>query len=125
VLLRSPRPQPPLSQSLYFTPDGSPDGTLVFKGMACMLQERGIDISELKRECPGFKSKDPDANCCIRWTLWNQPDFINVKLIIEEHCEKRGIEVLFLPKFHCELNFIKQCWGMAKQLYQINARSSA
>jgi hypothetical protein len=59
-------------QSLYITPDGSPNGALVFKGMACMLQERGIDTSKLKRECPGFKCKDPDANCCIWRTLWNQ-----------------------------------------------------
>jgi hypothetical protein len=106
-------------QSLYITPNGSPNSTLVFEGMACMLQECGIDTSELKHKCPGFKCKDPDANCCIWQTLWNQPDFINVKLILKGHCKKRSIKVLFLPKFHCKLNFIKQCWGMAKQLYQL------
>ncbi|KIK80995.1 hypothetical protein PAXRUDRAFT_157148, partial [Paxillus rubicundulus Ve08.2h10] len=28
-----------------------------------------------------------------------------------------GIQCDILPKFHCELNFIKQCWGYAKQVY--------
>jgi hypothetical protein len=32
--------------------------------------------------------------------------------------------VIFLPKFHYELNFIEQCWGYAKQLYRLNPESS-
>jgi hypothetical protein len=36
----------------------------------------------------------------------------------------RGFQVLFLPKFHCELNFIEQCWGYAKRLYCHNPESS-
>ena len=36
----------------------------------------------------------------------------------------RGVLVLFLPKFHCELNFIEQCWGRAKGIYRTYPESS-
>ena len=42
---------------------------------------------------------------------YSQPDFQGVTSLLEEHCRKRGFEVLFLPKFHPEPNFIEQCWG--------------
>jgi hypothetical protein len=39
-------------------------------------------------------------------------------------CRSRGVEVVFLPKFHCELNFIEQCWGRAKSIYRTYPPSS-
>ena len=38
--------------------------------------------------------------------------------------QARGFRLLFLPKFHCELNFIEQCWGYAKRIYRLNPESS-
>ncbi|KAI5886532.1 uncharacterized protein SCHCODRAFT_02672706 [Schizophyllum commune H4-8] len=40
-------------------------------------------------------------------------------------CDARGFCVLFLPKFHCELNFIEQAWGAAKHAYRMYPASSS
>ncbi|TFY52291.1 hypothetical protein EVJ58_g10102 [Rhodofomes roseus] len=53
-----------------------------------------------------------------------QTDFTAVPSLLETACKERGVEVLFLPKFHCELNFIEQCWGSAKRTYRLNPPSS-
>jgi transposase len=105
-------------QSLYFMPDDGSSREHVFKGMVSILTERGINIDGLKRECEDFKCVDTSARCCIRRVLWNQPDFVNIKSVLETHCEARGFQVIFLPKFHCELNFLEQCWGKAKRCYR-------
>ena len=49
--------------------------------------------------------------------LYNEPDFINVKSLLENACEARGFRAIFFLKFHCELNFIEQCWGYSKRVY--------
>ena len=46
----------------------------------------------------------------------NQPDFAEQGSEILG--QDFGFEVIFLPKFHCELNFIEQCWGHAKRVYR-------
>jgi len=51
--------------------------------------------------------------------LHNQPDFSNVKSILEEHCEKCSFLVLILPKFYCEINPLEMVWGQAKFHYQL------
>jgi transposase len=57
-------------------------------------------------------------DCCCRRILYRQPDFANIESLLETTCKARGVQVIFLPKFHCELNFIEQCWGFAKRLYR-------
>ena len=44
---------------------------------------------------------------------------MNAKSLLQGLCEAQGFKVLFLPKFHCELNFIEMCWGDAKQTYHL------
>ena len=106
-------------QPLYF-PEGHEKAGL-FKGMKVILQERGISnaqLGNLKRECKGFHCPPGRTDCCIRRLLYTQPDFQDVKSVLETHCAERGFDVLFLPKFHPELNPIEQCWGRAKWRYR-------
>ncbi len=117
---RLPNGQP---QSLYFGPEHSRPG--VFKGMAEILRERGYDTSGLRAQCPNFKCKPPALSCCCRRLLFNEPDFRDVESLLESHCKSRGFTVLFLPKFHCELNCIEQCWGYSKRVYREMPQSSA
>jgi hypothetical protein len=104
-------------QSLYFPPGHPRAG--VFKGMAVLLQERGLlKESMLNAQCKDFKCAPGKIDCCCRRVLYSQPDFIHVESKLETTCKQQGFDVFFLPKFHCELNFIEQCWGFAKQVYR-------
>ncbi|KAE9397620.1 hypothetical protein BT96DRAFT_957838 [Gymnopus androsaceus JB14] len=80
--------------------DGSPQELI-----AVILKEHGI------------KCTTPMIDCCCCYVLYNQTDFVN---LAREH----GVPVMFLPKFHCKLNPIEQCWGYAKRLYQFYPESS-
>ncbi|KAF8546040.1 hypothetical protein OG21DRAFT_1380904, partial [Imleria badia] len=100
-------------QSLYF-PEGHEKASW-FKGMAQILIECGYtDSSGLKTECKDFKCPADRVDCCCRCLLYTQPNFTKVESLLETTCRRRGFNVIFLPKFHCELNFIEQCWGDAK-----------
>lgn len=106
-------------QSFYFSEGHRHAG--LFKGMRTILEERGFlasQLNELKRECKNFRCPAGRTDCCIRRLLYSQPDFQSVRSVLEDHCNQRGIEVLFLPKFHPELNPIEQCWGYAKWHYR-------
>jgi hypothetical protein len=108
----------------FYFPEGHPRAG-VFKGMAVILEERGVgDMSRVPAECKNFKCKAGATNCCCRRVLYNQPDFANVTSVLEAVCATRGVQILFLPKFHCELNFIEQCWGRAKSVYRTYPESS-
>lgn len=110
-------------QSLYFEP-GHPKAGL-FKGMAVILEERGlVEEAKLRFECKDFKCPKDATRCCCRRVLYNRLDFVNVKSMLEIQCEARGFTVIFLPKFHCELNFIEQVWGYAKRIYRHYPASS-
>ena len=56
--------------------------------------------------------------------LYSQEDFTYTPSCLELEAKARGSTILFLPKFHCELNPIEQCWGYAKRVYRLNPASS-
>ena len=112
-------PQPLYFPSDHLTHPGE------FKGMAQILRERGLyKEAELRAQCPDFqcpgpKAKDP-VNCCCRCVLYNQPDFSGTETLLETLCKSHGVDVIYLPKFHCELNPIERCWCHAKRMYRLN-----
>jgi hypothetical protein len=96
-------------QPLYFPLGHLKEG--LFKGMKVILEEQGITLpAGKKRKCTGFKCPDKgQTDCCYCLVLYNQPYFTTVESLLETYCKSCGVEVIFLPKFHCELNFIEQC----------------
>ena len=87
--------------------------------MAVILQERGlVKESNLKAQCKDFKCKKGESNHCCQRVLYSQTDFVHIKSKLKTLCKQKGFGVLFLLKFHYELNFIEQCRGYAKQIYQ-------
>jgi hypothetical protein len=117
------------AQELYY-PATHPTHPGFFKGSRVLIQERRArgaalpDPLKLKAACKGFKCPPGATECCCRRVMYTQPDFTNVPSVLEEHCTKRGVRVIFLPRYHCELNFIEQVWGYAKRLYRMYPASS-
>ena len=110
-------------QPLYF-PDGHPS-TEVFQGMKTILEEYGFkDVDQKLTQCKDFKCPPGAHDCCCHCILHCKPYFKHVETVLETTCKGHSFQVNFLPKFHCKLNFIKQWWGYAKQLYHLNPESS-
>ena len=79
---------------LFYFPKGHSHAGL-FKGMRVILEERGFPASKLrglKLECKNFRCRAGQTDCCMRRVLYSQPDFQNVKSVLEDHCNQRGVE---------------------------------
>ena len=106
-------------QDLYF-PEDHPEYPGWFKGMEVIIRERGLwPETGLHAECKGFRCEPGVTTCCCRRLLFNQPDFIAQKSQLEELITRRGHICDFYPKFHPELNFIEQYWGLSKHHYRL------
>jgi hypothetical protein len=81
--------------------------------MKAVLEEHGLWKTGLLIEC---KTCDPMAmHCCAKHILDLQPDFVAQISLIQEVIMMAGHLCIFLPKFHCELNFIEFFWGAVKK----------
>ena len=104
------------SQPLYFVEGHACTG--LFKGLAVILEEGGLaEEAKLHADSQGFQCTLPAINCCCHRVLYNQLDFAHLMTILENTCTACGFRIIYLPKFHCELNCIEQCWGYAKIIY--------
>lgn len=115
-------------QQLYYPVDALHKHAGWFKEMAVILKERGFTHAQgLKTQCGVNFSNCPkgQTSCCCCWLLFNEPDFKQVDSILEIEVKGHGFQVIFLLKFHCELNPIEQCWGFAKRIYRLSKPSSS
>lgn len=64
-----------------------------------------------KNNCVGKRG----GTCCARALLSMQPNILAQKSTLQEAIEMRGHHSVFLPKFHCECNFIEYFWGETKR----------
>lgn len=71
------------------------------RGLIQILRERGIDVR-------GMKLND------LRAEIDTHADFHEEKSLVETFINGRGHGCIMLPKLHCELNSIEQCWAQAK-----------
>ena len=84
-----------------------------------LVEHSYAGASRLPAECKDFKCPPDRTDFCCHQLMYGQSDFANVESIIETTCCSCGFKVIFLPKFHYELNFIEQCWGFSKWVYQM------
>lgn len=103
------------THSFYF-PEHHPSMSSWFKGMEIIICERGLwpEVG-LCAQCPDFKCPPSCVDCCCWCILYLQPDFINQKSQLKELIKLHGHICNFCPKYHCELNFIKQYWGCSQK----------
>lgn len=93
----------------------------VQKGIKTILTERGVWKEGMKLECNHCKDVanigrvNSNPECCARGLLASHEDFQQHKIWIEETAEERGHLTFFVPKFHCELNYIEMIWAYVKQ----------
>jgi hypothetical protein len=99
--------------------DGQP------KGVRQVLLERGLwrdkrpDHKKFNLTCKHC-SEIPEEHqtwgqqCCAWHVLQSQPDFQSQRTWLTETVQNSGHSVIYLPKFHCELNPIEMFWAFVK-----------
>ncbi|KAG1717310.1 hypothetical protein EDB19DRAFT_1840448 [Suillus lakei] len=86
------------------------------KGVKAILTERGL-YEHWHGKCKS-KCKADATHCCNKHILELQPDFQEQHSLIQEIIKNASHLCIFLPKFHCELNFIKFFWGKTIRLWE-------
>ena len=89
------------------------------KGMAAVAAERGLlPAVRPPQKCLACKSPVPVSaevkECCLYRILSLEHDFATEMSALQKLVQGRGHMILFLPKFHCELNPIECAWGDSK-----------
>jgi len=98
--------------------------TGIFKGMAMIFKEHWFgDMSKKLAECKGLKCT-PLTLIVVVISSYTTNLISSTSIPFSRLLARPGVCVLFLPKIHCDLKFIEQCWGFAKQISWLNPESS-
>jgi hypothetical protein len=100
------------------------------KGLKTILRERNKFMNnrghELIKICAYCKDSSKagkseailngliDNCCCATFVLSQEADFKEQKEWLSEVVEASGFQIIFFPKYHCELNFIEMIWAWIK-----------
>jgi hypothetical protein len=101
------------------------------KGLKAVLKERGlwpandrrVDGMRFLLKCPTTGGRpgcelrvdtELEGICCAQSMMAAQRDFQEQKGWLQQELDAANQEVIFYPKFHCELNFIEYFWCAAK-----------
>ena len=85
------------------------------KGVKEVLRGWGLWWNGLLLLCQNSKCSVEATSCCATHIMSLQPDFQAQWSLVQETIEATGHLCIFLPKFHCELNFIKFFLGAVKK----------
>jgi hypothetical protein len=77
------------------------------KGLRAVLEERGVNTSQMKKET-------------LVEILASHDDFKNERCKLEKIHEAKGVKCMFLPKFHCEFNPAELIWALSKRFCRAN-----
>ena len=94
------------------------------KGIRQILIERDLWRPGMKLDCKPRCQDTTSRSCCARQCLRMEQDFQHQKGSLQEGIEAHGHQVLFYPKFHCELNFIEFFWAASKRYARENCEYS-
>jgi DDE superfamily endonuclease len=56
--------------------------------------------------------------CCASYVLSHEPDFEEQEEWLTQVVHQAGFEIIFYPKYHCELNYIEIIWGWTKAYHR-------
>ncbi|KAF8222531.1 hypothetical protein L208DRAFT_1322263, partial [Tricholoma matsutake] len=74
-----------------------------------------MQCKKSKNDASGVKCKPGATDCCAKHILDLQPNFQEQRSLVQEVIKTAGHTCIFLPKFHCELNFIEFLRGAVKR----------